>query len=290
MKLGLGTAQFGMQYGISNNERCSKDDIPEILDKAAQHEVLFLDTAPSYGESERLLGELSPKNQLFNIITKIPSLESSDYVSGMLFTTLEGSLRRLKTQSVYGLLMHNADDLLLPSGQKIWKEMQELKALGLVKKIGVSVYTSEQVERLTNLYRLDLVQLPLNVFDQRLLHNGYLSNLKKMQVEIHVRSVFFQGLLLMELNDIPYFFDPIKVNIESYNRWLAENKISRLQAALSFIASIKEVDLAVVGINSLQHLREILSCKIIGLDLDYFSRFSIQDNAMLNPSTWKLLS
>lgn len=290
MKLGLGAAQFGMQYGISNHKRCSKAEVAEILNKAALNDIFFVDTAPGYGESEELLGELFPENNLFKIITKIPSLGDNGYERGMLFNTLKSSLAKLKVQSVYGLLMHNANDLLLGNGQKIWGEMQELKALGLVKKIGVSVYTGEEIEQLTNLYSLDLIQLPLNVFDQRLLNNGYLSDLKKMEVEIHARSIFFQGLLLMELNNIPCFFDPIKVNFENYHRWLIKNNISRLQAALSFIAKIKEVDLALVGINSLEHLKEILSCKVIELDLDHFSRFSIQNDLMLNPSVWKLLS
>ena len=292
MKLGLGTAQFGMHYGISNAQgACSKEEVAKILFAAASHHVSFLDTAPAYNNSEFILGELCRPDWQFNIVTKIPNLQNTLQQDKAIRNSLHSSLANLRIKTVYGLLVHNADDLIDPVyGQQTWETMLELKAQGLVKKIGASVYTAEQIERLMNVYAIDLIQLPINVFDQRLLQKGHLVALKKMGVEIHARSIFLQGLMLMQLNDIPDFFNPIKANILSYHQWLSANNMTQLQAALHFIAGIKEIDIALVGVNNLQHLQEILSYNSAANDLNDFSQFAVDIDKMIDPSQWQLSS
>ena len=104
--------------------------------------------------------------------------------------------------NVYGLLAHHADDLLVPGGRRVFEEMQRLLEEGLVRKIGVSVYSGQQIDSILELYTPDIVQLPLNLFDQRLLESGHLEKLKRRGVEIHARSVFLQGLLLIEPDQV----------------------------------------------------------------------------------------
>lgn len=293
MKLGLGTVQFGMDYGVSNLQgKTSPTEVDHILRLAADNGVQVLDTAAVYGDSEVVLGQLLAPDHDFRIVTKTPSfktptIHAADAV--YLRETFHRSLENLRQGNVYGLLVHHADDLLVPGGERIFAEMQRLLEDGLVRKIGVSVYSGQQIDNILELYTPDIVQLPLNLFDQRLLESGHLEKLKRRGVEIHARSVFLQGLLLVEPDRVPPHFRPISDELERYARFLEENKLTRLQATLAFAAKQRDVDVVLVGVTSVVELRDILSAldAVSGIDLD-MSALKVADERMVNPSLWKL--
>ncbi|MFP5268885.1 aldo/keto reductase [Coleofasciculus sp.] len=293
MKLGIGTAQFGLDYGISNQEgKTPPAEVAKILDIAAHSGVRVIDTAPLYGTSEQVLGKTMPPGHHFDIVTKTPHFSKYSITSeevNYLEETFHQSLLNLDQSSVYGLLVHRADDLLVENGHLLMAKMLDLKQQGLVSKVGASIYNSEQIERVLDKYSIDLVQLPINVLDQRFLLGGHLSMLKTKGIEIHARSVFLQGLLLMQPDSLPNYFDSIKAHLRAYHDVIARQDISPIEAALGFVNSIDEIDVVLCGINNRKQLQEI----IVALEKSYthesqeLAFYAITDTSVLNPSEWR---
>lgn len=288
MKLALGTVQFGLNYGISNKSgQTSNKEIKEILDYAAQVGIDLLDTAPAYGTSEQAIGEGLPHNHAFKIVTKTPVVNKCNIRQQVtnFETTFINSLNNLKSSSVYGLLLHNVDDILQPNGKLLWTVMEKFKAQGYVSKIGVSVYNGQQIDKLLDSFPIDLIQLPLNVFDQRLIKNGHLSRLKSLGIEIHARSVFLQGLLLMSPQDIPAKLQIACNMIRDFHKSSLAFNLSPLQSALMFASKQPEIDKIVVGINNLKQLEEMCFVATNSTFMDY-EKFACDNEAIINPSKW----
>ena len=292
MKLALGTVQFGLDYGIANTQgKTPCDEVARILELAKHEGIAVLDTAALYGSSEEVIGDCLPASHGFRIVTKIPQFRKTQITPEdalHLSSTFTDSLRKLGQHQVYGLLVHHADDLLADGGEYLMDAMLELKAEGKVAKVGVSVYDGAQIDHLLDRYTIDLAQVPVSVFDQRLLTAGKLAALKNRGVEIHARSLFLQGLLLMPLERIADYFAPIKQHIRNYQTYLQEKRISLLQGALAFASACKEIDEAVVGVSSAAELRGILDAwhGLPQEPLD-FSGFACNDECMINPALWQ---
>ncbi|MBI4825116.1 MAG: aldo/keto reductase [Nitrospirae bacterium] len=290
MKLGLGTVQFGMDYGISNPAgKTDPDEVRKILAVAQRAGIHYLDTAALYGNSEEVLGDAMPEDYNFSIVTKTPVFSGSEVTQDsalLLEQTLYRSLKNMKVSSVYGLLAHNAGDILSPGGMILIKKMQELKRQGYVQKIGVSAYRSEEIDSILDIFHIDIIQVPLNVLDQRLLLSGHLARLKKAGIEIHARSVFLQGLLLMEPERLPSYFNSIKTHLSQYHAHLKQQGLTAVQGALGFAAGLDEVDVVLCGVNTHRQLEEICS-QWKPSSPALFSGFAINDESIVNPSKWR---
>ena len=166
--------------------------------------------------------------------------------------------------------------------------MERLKSKGVVKKIGVSVYNSKQIEYVLKNFKVDIIQIPINIFDQHLFLDGWIDKLKDNNVEIHARSVFLQGLLLMSIDLIPTYFLPIKDKITKFYKMADNLSLSGVELALSYVMSIKGIDKVVVGIDNLQHLHEILNSKLIQINTNNFSDLSINNPLYTNPTNWEI--
>lgn len=294
MKIGLGTVQFGLDYGVSNPQgMTSATEVKGILTLAWKSGITILDTAVAYGMSEEVIGQSIPGGMSFKIVTKTP-LFKKDRIgkadATRLKETFVQSLKKVKQPAIYGLLVHHANDLLVPGGQYLWHAMEALKAAGFVKKIGVSVYSPREIEKLSEKYHLDLIQLSMNVFDQRMIQGGYLRNLKDLGIEIHSRSAFLQGLLLMSPEEISPYFDPVRAMIMQYQIDIKNQHISPLAAALGFVYQQSEIDHIIVGVNNQAHLEEILNVvhNIETLSNLDFSDYAVHDESITNPALWKL--
>lgn len=286
-KLGLGTVQWGCQYGISNQTgKTSLEEVGLILERARVSDVSTIDTAALYGDAESALGAYSLS--AFNVITKTPRFGINSITShnaSQLRTTYLSSLSKLRLDIAYGLLVHRANDLLAPGGDLLLDELRELRQQGLVRKIGVSVYDRAELDAVLELWSPDIVQLPVNVFDQRLIASGHLKRLKDLDVEVHVRSVFLQGLLLMEPQSIPTFFSPIMGLIGRWHDATREQSMTPAEAALSFIRDLPEVDTVLVGVESVSQFDEILSS--FSIERTFIGNGLACDNEkFLNPGLW----
>jgi aryl-alcohol dehydrogenase-like predicted oxidoreductase len=281
----LGTAQFGMPYGIANRTGVvDRPEISKILEHAWREGVDTLDTAAAYGESERRLGEAGV--QRWRIISKVPAVPASEPDAGAwVRAAIADSLRLTGIPSLYGMLLHQPSQLLGPKGDALYRAMLEARDRGEVGKIGVSIYAPEDLDALATEFDFDLVQGPMNVFDRRLAKSGWLSKLRAAGVEIHIRSIFLQGLLLMDASKRPVQFDSWKQLWDGWDRWLDEQSLTPMQACVGFGFSQREVDGIVVGVDSLHHLQEILS-SAKSTPVPPPDHLQSDDLDLINPSRW----
>jgi aryl-alcohol dehydrogenase-like predicted oxidoreductase len=287
-KLGLGSAQFGFDYGISNRSgQTPPQEVERILCTASRVGITTLDTAAAYGVSEEVIGALLPmRDHPFEIVSKLSAIGSEgspEQLSAMVFK----SLRRLNQKSIYALLMHSTNDLLSPAGKELFAELQSLKHQKLVSKIGASVYEAAEIDALLERYDLELVQIPLNVFDQRLLHSGHLEKLKRRGVEVHARSVFLQGLLLMTPEELPPPLVRQAKNLRSFLSRCQQNEVSPACAALSFVLEQPLVDKVICGVNDESQLFELIAiCKTPMPDASSLNDLACHDTSLIDPRTW----
>lgn len=288
LRLALGTAQFGLPYGIANQDgQVTRTVAKAMLQLAAANGIDTLDTAIAYGESENCLGEVG--TQGFKLVTKLPAVpDGCADVSGWVKDQIAASLSRLGVSAVYGLLLHRPQQLLETGGAALYQTLQELKKAGQVQKTGVSIYAPSELEALIPRYRFDLVQAPFNLVDRRLHTSGWLQRLKDNGVEIHARSVFLQGLLLMDSAKRPEIFNRWQPLWKQWHCWLDDVKLTPLQACLGFALAQPEIDRIVVGVDSLKHLQDIVASPNIST-IEFPKNLESTDLALINPSEWKKL-
>ena len=190
----------------------------------------------------------------------------------------------LNIDSVDGLLIHNIDDINDKRFDNLYKELSKLKQSKLVNKIGFSTYTPEQVNFLLDNFDFDIIQVPISVFDTRLIDNGQLQALKNKKIEIHARSIFLQGLLL-NFKKLDKYFTKWDNHFNIYQKMVKISNLSLLEYALNFVLDIKEIDKVIVGVNSERHLKEIIKSILVKKNL---KAYPINEEDLINPSLWKI--
>lgn len=269
-RIGLGTVQFGLPYGISNKTgQPDKNTVLEVLDLARSHDISLLDTASAYGTAELLLGQLGTTG--FRIVSKYTPPESYISIDEQLHTSLE----MMQCESLYGYLSHRPQNLLRHPEQ--WDALKNLQNEGFVKKIGFSLNEPAELDALLEAgFQPDLIQLPVNYFDRRFL--PYFDDLKSNNTEIHARSVYLQGLFF--LKKFSDRFNPVEDVIRNL-----QAEVSRLPAALlDFVISDSRIDQVVIGVQNKDQLLDVIS------DLDQSENLpelnlSISDEILM-PSKW----
>lgn len=285
-KLVLGGAQFGMSYGVTNIRGAPTDQaLQALLDSAREAGIGLIDTAPAYGESEVVLGRLGA-GQSFGFTTKTLANGSAPDVATMV-SQFHRSLSRLHQQAINGLLFHDADILASDAGTTLFEAGRQLKDAGLVEKLGVSVYSADQIDAVLAKYEIDLVQLPINLLDKRLIVSGALDRLKDRGVEVHARSAFLQGVLLSTPEDLPEKVAKLRPFVRKFRERLVELTLSPVQACLGFLHSMESIDRIVVGVTSSLELAEILSAMENSVPNNSFEDLSIDDTTMLDPRYWR---
>jgi len=278
-KLGLGTVQFGLDYGISNLEgQTPKEEVKKILEVATKAGIDILDTAFDYGKSEEVLGDFLQLYPNMKVVSKFPTPDMGKCVSDY----LEKSLQRLRIKSLYGYLAHHSN--LVLQNPDLWKELNLLKQRNLISKIGYSLYTPAELERLLDLNMIpDIIQVPFNVFDRRFAPHFPL--LQKLGVEIHTRSAFLQGLFFVDADSLPSFFDPVKAYLKEIRK--GYSSISDLSGALLyFCASSPFVAKVIVGVNNVKQLRQNLESLASPQKKVDWNKFQLSEESILLPSNW----
>jgi len=285
-KIALGTAQFGLVYGVSNKVgQVKKAEVAAILELAHKLNITTLDTATAYGESEKVLGSAGVDK--WQIISKLPALPANIIdVDGWIEGQVYDSCQRLKVANLYGLLLHRPRQLMEPGGEAIRDALYRLKKKGLVEKVGVSVYDPDELGPIVSRMKVDIVQAPFSIVDQRLATSGWIRRLQDEGCELHVRSVFLQGLLLMSLGQRPRQFDRWKFLWDSWDTWLKETKMTPLEACLRYVLSVEGISKVVLGVESTLQLQEI-SNAIPGMLPTLPDCFSLSDKELLNPALWE---
>lgn len=288
-KLALGTVQFGLSYGIANKTgQTGAAEAKKILELAEQNKINCLDTAIAYGNSEQVLGEIGVSAR-FNVVSKLPPLPSDSFDTELWVNHhVQESLKRLKVECLYALLLHRSENLLGSRGKKLTRTLEKLQSSGLIKKIGVSIYAPAELDYAIDHLPLNIVQAPLNVVDRRLETSGWLSKLHRDGVEVHTRSAFLQGILLMTRDDIPVKFEKWSYQWDQWAKYLKYYNISATAACLSYPLSLQEVDHVVVGVDNLGQLKEIIEAARQNLNnRPNENLFMIsEDQRLINPTNW----
>lgn len=287
MRLALGTAQFGLDYGVANNDgQLTKQEGAVILHEARRAGIDTLDTAIAYGHSEQTLGELGARD--WKVITKLPPLPGGvGDVREWASMQLQGSLDRLGIDHLDGLLMHRPDDLLGPHGADYVYALAALKDRGLVGSVGYSIYSPVELEPLCSRLIPDIVQAPFNIIDRRLLTSGWMEKLTTKEVRIHTRSVFLQGLLLMSESARPKWFQRWQHLFHAMSEACGKLNLTPLQLSLGYVMSQPAIERVVVGVDSAKQLRQIVNASGIIL-CDDFPAISSGDTQLIEPSRWQL--
>jgi len=287
-RLALGTAQFGMPYGVANTQ----GQVPLV---AAEQMVSFavdcgidtLDTAIGYGESEDALGKIGVST--FKVVSKLlPLAESVTDIAEWVLRETESSIARLKLNGLDGMLLHRSSDLHGPQGHKLYAAMQKLKSSGLVKKIGISIYSPAELDLCVGKFEFDLIQAPFNLVDHRLFDSGWLERLQAQGCEVHVRSAFLQGLLLMPQSAIPAKFGQWDCIWNNWHQWLKQQNEDAVSACLAYPLSFPQITRVVVGAIDAGQLRQIASAVKRNFE-SQLPDLGCNDENLINPVNWPVL-
>ena len=286
MKLALGTAQFGLDYGVANKEgRTTELEAQAILRRCRMHGIDTLDTAVAYGTSEGLLGRLGVNE--WKVVTKLPPVPNNcDDVTNWVFDQIQKSIVKLGVNQLYGLLLHRPDQLSESMGGELYSALQEAKIRGLTQKIGISVYGFNQLDVLIDNYIPELVQAPVNILDRTLIESGWLKRMFEAGIEVHSRSAFLQGLLLMPSNLRPAKFNSLWSDVwHVWDMWLAQSGLTPLQACMRYVVSLSKISRIVVGVETAEQLDQIVNS--IDGSLDGLPEFPVlRDARLINPASW----
>lgn len=285
-KIALGTAQFGLDYGISNTRgRVSQIAVENILRSAHGSGIDTLDTAINYGTSEEVLGIAGVQD--WNVVSKLPSIpDNCKDVEAWIVDQVLRSIEKLKIKSLYALLLHEPNQVFSEFGGLLIQALERLKLDGFIKNIGISIYDPSELDNLYDLCPIDVLQVPLNILDRRAEDSYMIQRLHKQGCEIHVRSVFLQGLLLMHTETRPEKFDKWNFIWKELDDWLISNNISRLEACLSSALSWPLADKVIVGVTSLAELDEILDATTKS-NLKIPTNLKTTDLNLITPSLWE---
>ena len=285
-KLALGTVQFGMDYGINSGIKVEQNEVLKIVNLARKSGIKLIDTAQLYGSSEKVLGNVNTVD--FDIVTKSRAFEQdiiNENEANLVINDLDHSLKLLKQKSLYAFLVHHGEDLLKPGGEMIFNKLQILKEQGLVKKIGFSAYIDNQLIKIIERFDIDIIQLPMNILDNRLINNGLLNKLYTRGIEIHTRSVFLQGLLLMDMDKRPKYFDRWSNLWKFWYEWLTDNKLSPLEASIRYMISKPEISRVLVGVDNKEQLKNIINASDGNIPT-IPEELTTDDPDLLNPGNW----
>lgn len=291
-QLCLGTAQFGLPYGITNSAgQVAEQEVRELLAEAVKADITFLDTAHSYGTAESVLGRALQPGHPYLLISKLPAQSRPAFTSDDRLgwdRAFHRSCLRLGQPSLDALLLHSAADLRKPGGQHLRKWLVSLQERGLVRRLGVSIYDSADLD---GVHRdlLDLVQLPLSLYDQRLLADGTIMRLREQGCAVHARSLYLQGLLLAPAASWPAWVDPLaRAHHARLENLAAERGCSLLEFSLGFARAQVDLEAVVLGICSCRELHQLLQAwrRISPWSKNEWQAWAMPKSDILDPRNW----
>ncbi len=283
-RLTLGTVQFGMPYGVSNQGgRVPETLVREILRATAGAGVDLLDTAAAYGEAEVVISRLSSElGRPFHVVSK--TLPGAGLPAVMAAARRSAELAGDK--GLDALLVHHPADLIGHAGDRLWRALQDLVDEGIARRIGVSASFDDGPREIAARFAPAVMQLPVNLFDQRAVRDGTLAELAARGVEIHARSIFLQGLLFADEQQIPQSIRHVAPLLEARRDVIRMRGTTLVEAALGYVLAQSEIRRVVVGLTGLDELEEILAAAKSSQQDIPWTEIALDDATVLNPSRW----
>lgn len=289
-KLCLGTVQLGTKYGIKNElgRQPTNEESFAVLRKAIDFGIEYFDTASVYGNAESILGDFGICKYPVQVISKLrPDLEADVQV---VLREIHQSLERLQTQFIYGYMLHRASDFYRKG---ILDGLMLAKEKGLIRTIGVSIYEPEDALRVVADSRVDSIQVPYNVFDQRLDQTDFFELAEKNNVMVFARSAFLQGLLLMDETQLPTNLLLARPWLNQFHSIARDYNFSYMEAALLFSYCHEGIDQVVFGVDSVKQMESnlyiILKHKSFGLcQKELKQSFGNVERGIITPNLWRV--
>lgn len=278
-KLGLGCSQLGLdQPSSAPRGRPPEREASDALQIAARAALPILDAQVAFGRAETVIGNLMPRPSPFRVLVKcVRPDRGPDHVED----ELRATLRRLRLDKADTVVVQTAADLFHPQGAAMWDRLKQLKDEGLVEKIGVSVFASDEPVAVVRRFKPDVLQAPVSLLDQRLIVSGALAEIAGLGVETHLRSIFLQGLLFLPPDRMPVQLRGASGPLSRVRRMIAEGKSDPLQAALWFALSRPEAKQVIVGVASASELQAVIAAAASPPpDLDW-DEMALEDPAAL---------
>lgn len=283
-KIALGTVQLGIPYGINNTTgKPDNSEAFKILQEAYVNGITLLDSAEAYGDSLKVISTYMRENkdQSFNIISKFIGNDSS------VEQNVRKSIAELGLGHFYAYMYHRFSDY---SSAKYRTELTKLRKEGVIQRIGVSLYSSEELETAIQDEEITLVQIPLNPFDCSAEKKRLLALAKKAGKEIHVRSIFLQGLFFKNPDYLSGNMIPLKPALKQFHQIAHHHRLTIMEACLNFALHQSTIDYVLVGVERAEQLKQNLSAvkDMFSQDIiNAFESIKIVDTSLLNPSNWK---
>jgi aryl-alcohol dehydrogenase-like predicted oxidoreductase len=280
LKIAIGTANLGMAYGITNKYAVREDEAIEILRFANSQGIRDFDTAPDYGIAEVLVSKANLSHDT-RIQVKIPSSVGTELSD--IRRSIARSLQTLNVERAHTILFHNPT---LYKSDKFSYIVEQLLADRVASHIGISCYSSEEViEAKSTCSALSAFQVPENILDRRLVNNRQILELAESGCLIQVRSIFLQGLLLLQSADLPSSLSLCRKYIDSLQQLARDNNVSVLELCVYYALQIKWADSIVFGVNSKDQVREIIDAtqKISLID---WQRIDPIPEPLIDPRNW----
>jgi aryl-alcohol dehydrogenase-like predicted oxidoreductase len=267
---------------LNGGETLSSEEVARILDTAVGHGIDSIDTAIAYGQSESVIGETAQNR--FSIISKLPPLPSEvSNVSEWVHMQVDASLARLRCKSLNALLLHRPQDLMEQHGAELYAAINSLKIKNIIQRFGISIYAPDEIEGIIGKFDIDVVQAPLNVFDRRIL--GVIDQLTARNIEVHVRSVFLQGVLIASPKDRPQRFQPWSEHFSRFDTWVHSTGVSAMACCLGFALQQPGVAKLVIGTTSAESLAEIMN-SVPNMYLEVPADLQSSSEQLIDPRVW----
>jgi aryl-alcohol dehydrogenase-like predicted oxidoreductase len=282
-KLGLGSGQFGLDQPAQGRGRTREAETREILSIAARSGLSVVEINRHSQAVELTLGQVLPRPNPFRLtVTTVRPDRGPDFAEA----EVRAQLRRLGVERVDAIFAPSATDMLSPAGPALWDRLRKLKDEGLCRKVGVSVYASDDPLCLARRFKPDVVQAPASLLDQRLIVDGTLAELAEMGVEVQLRSIFLNGVLFLPPDRAPSHLKAAAGRISRARRLIAEGRSDPLQAALGFALSRPEAAAVLVDVASAAEMSAVIAAASSPPpDLDW-DEMAIDDPAALDPHAW----
>jgi aryl-alcohol dehydrogenase-like predicted oxidoreductase len=286
-KLIIGTAQFGLNYGINNIiGKTREKDVFSILDYAFENGIHQIDTASAYGDAEEIIGRYfkESKSEKWKVTTKFSFVNEKNMTD-----SLEDSLHKLSVNVIDTVLFHSYNDYNIYKDQL--SEFNEKNKNKHYNFLGVSVYTNEEIEKILDDNNIDVVQAPYNLLDNSTRRGNVFSKLKRKNKKIQVRSVFLQGLFFMKSDQRPINLYHLKQPLEKLIELCKRYSLSMHQLALIYVLQNSLIDGALIGVDSHEQLVknfEGTMGAIPELLIKEIESINVSDERLLNPSQWRI--
>jgi len=285
-KIILGTAQLGMKYGVNNYGRLNKKEVFEILDYALDNSVNCFDTAELYGDSIELIGsyiKARPERKL-NIISKLDPNEKID--SDNIKAHIQNKLNVLNLDLFHGYMFHSYNNF--KHNNKLYNKFKELKKVGLIKNIGISLYEISDINDVVNNYNFDFIQLPFNLLDNEKEKIKILKTAKEKQIEIHVRSIFLQGLFFKPFPNFDKKLNPLKKYIEQLKEISVKSNTDIESLALKYPLEKDYIDKVIFGVHNIEQFSKNINTvnSNIKLPIDDIENINVEEKELLKPYNW----